>query len=270
MKKTSIFEYKNYKQYILDWMERAPMQGRGQRKLLAEAIGCQTPFITHVLAGDYHFSPEQAEACARYLELNDADTEFFILLVLKQRASTKGLENFYAKQISKQCEQNAILKKRTNIKESMTVEDQMIYYSSWHYCAIHMALLIPELQQIQNLTKYFNLPTARILSVLQFLEEHQLVEKRGPLFKVKKNMLHLESDSPFLTQHHSHWRLKAIDSIQSGSLERLHYSGVMSLSEADYEWVREKLALLLEEVVERLGPSKDEKLAAFCFDLFPL
>jgi len=181
---------------LIGWSE-LPCREEVSRKLLAEAIGCQTPFITHVLAGDYHFSPEQAEACARYLELNEADTEFFILLVLRQRAGTKGLENFFAKQISKQCEQQAILKKRVNIKESMSVEDQMIYYSSWHYSAVHMALMIPNLQNVQALTKYFNLPITRILSVLQFLEEHQLVEKKGALFKVKKSMIHLEKDSPF-------------------------------------------------------------------------
>lgn len=268
MKKTSIFEYKNYKQYILDWMDKTPMQGRGQRKLLAEAIGCQTPFITHVLSGDYHFSPEQAEACARYLELNESELEFFILLVLKQRAGTKTLENFFTKQISKQCETHSILKKRLNIKETMQLEDQMTYYSSWHYAAIHTALLIPELQNVNALTRYFNLPTARIISVLQFLTEHHLIEQRGQIYKVKKTGLHLEKDSPIITQHHTQWRLKAIESIQTGRPDNLHYSGVMSLSKDDYEWVRERLALLLEEVIERLGPSKDEKLANLSFDLF--
>jgi uncharacterized protein (TIGR02147 family) len=270
MKKLSIFEYKDYKKFILDWMDNTPNQGRGQRKLLAEAIGCQTPFITHVLSGDYHLSLEQADACARYLELNELDTEYFILLIQRQRAGTKSLEFFFTKQIAKLIEQNTILKNRVKIKDSMNIEDQMTYYSSWHYPSIHMALLIPELQNIQALTKYFNLPSARIIAVLKFLEEHQLIEKKNGIFRVKKNMLHLELHSPFLTQHHSLWRQKAIDSIQSGKLENLHYSGVMSLSKDDYDWVREKLSTLLEEVVVRIGTSKDEKLASLCFDLFQI
>jgi uncharacterized protein (TIGR02147 family) len=270
MKKSTIFEYKNYKQFILDWMDKTPQQGRGQRKLLAEAIGCQTPFITHVLSGDYHFSAEQAEACARYIELSEIETEFFILLVLKQRAGTKSLENFFSKQISKHCEQHAVLKKRLNIEESMSIENQMVYYSSWHYAAFHMALLIPELQTVDNLAKYFNIPVARILSVLQFLSEHGLIEKKGHHYKVKKSVLHLEKDSPFLIQHHSLWRMKAIETIQGTRAENLHYSGIMSVSADDYEWVREKLARLLEEVVDRLKDSKDEKLASICFDLFQI
>ena len=268
MKKASVYEYKSYKQFILDWIEATPNAGRGQRKLIAEAIGCQNPFITHVLAGDYHFSPEQAEACARYLGLNEADTEFFILLVLKERSGTKTLENFFAKQISSRCEQHAVLKKRLNIKESMPLEDQMIYYSSWHYATIHMALMIPELQNINSLVRYLNLPPARVSSILQFLIDHQLIEQKGQYYKIKKSILHLEKDSPILTQHHTHWRLRAIEAIQTAKLDNLHYSGVMSLSKDDYEWVREKLARLLEDVVVRLGPSKDEKLAALSFDLF--
>jgi uncharacterized protein (TIGR02147 family) len=268
MKKTSIYEYKSYKQFILDWIEKTPNSGRGQRKLIAEAIGCQNPFITHVLSGDYHFSAEQAEACARYMGLNDVDSEFFILLVLKERSGTKTLENLFGKQISQRCEQHSVLKKRLNIKDTMNLEDQMIYYSSWHYAAIHMALMIPEFQNVGSLSRYFNLPPSRILSVLSFLVENHLAEQRGNQYKIKKSVLHLEKDSPILTQHHSHWRLRAIEAIQTSKPDNLHYSGIMSLSRDDYEWVREKLALLLEEVVDRLGPSKDEKLATLCFDFF--
>lgn len=270
MKKSSIYEYKSYKQFILDWIEKTPGQGRGQRKLIAEAIGCQNPFITHVLSGDYHFSAEQAEATARYMGLNELDAEFFILLVLKERSGTKSLENLFGKQISQRCQQHSVLKKRLNIKETMLLEDQMIYYSSWHYAAIHMALMIPELQNVGSLTRYFNLPPTRILSVLQFLANHNLIEQKGANYKIKKSVLHLEKDSPILTQHHSHWRLKAIEAIQTPKLDNLHYSGVMSISRDDYEWVREKLALMLEEVIERLAPSKDEKLATLCFDLFQI
>jgi uncharacterized protein (TIGR02147 family) len=268
MKKSSIYEYKSYKQFILDWMSATPNEGRGQRKLIAEAIGCQNPFITHVLSGDYHFSAEQAEASARYMGLSEADTEFFILLVLKQRSGTKTLENLFAKQISNRCEQHAVLKKRLNIKDTMPLEDQMIYYSSWHYAAIHMALMIPELQNSTAISKYFNLPPSRIMSVLQFLLDNNLIEQKGSSYKIKKSVLHLEKDSPILTQHHSHWRMRAIESVQTKRPDDLHYSGIMSLSHDDYEWVRERLAQLLEEVVVRLGPSKDEKLAALCFDLF--
>lgn len=130
MGKLSIYEFKDYKTYLRQWIERTPNNGRGQRKLMAEAIGCQTPFITHVLSGDYHLSLEQAEACARWLGFNDSEGEFFVLLVMRQRAGTRGLEAMASRQISKRREAETVLKKRLNIRDEMTLEDQLVYYLS--------------------------------------------------------------------------------------------------------------------------------------------
>lgn len=270
MEKLSIYEFQDYKKFLLQWMDRAPNQGRGQRKQLADAIKCQTPFITHVLGGDYHFSLEQAEACARWLGLNDAETEFFILLVIRQRAGTKGLENLAAKQLSQRRAAETVLKKRLNIKEQMSPQDQLIYYSQWYYAAIHMACLIPRLQTLEAMEKYFQLPLPQIVSVLEFLTEHKLIEEHRSRYRVLKPVLHLEKESPLMTQHHTQWRLKGIDAFMRKNNADLFYSGVISLSRDDHEWLREKLSQLLEEAIERVKGSKDEVLACLNMDWFEI
>lgn len=270
MERLSIYEYKDYKRYLLDWMARTPGQGRGQRKLLADAVGCQTPFITHVLSGDYNFSPEQAEACSRFMGLNDADAEFFVLLVMKQRAGTKGLENLVSRQLSARRTNEVVLKKRLNIKEEMDLESQLTYYSSWHYSVIHMACQVPHLQNIEALKNHFGLTLNQIMDALEFLTEHKLIEKTKTGYKVLRPVLHLGKDSPLLAQHHSQWRLRAIDSYQKRNPGDLSYSGVASISREDYEWVRERFSRLLEEIVARVKDSKDEMLTGICFDLFQL
>lgn len=270
MDKISVYEYKDYKQFILDWMSQAPQQGRGMRKALAEAIGCQMAFITHVLSGDYHLSLEQSEACTRWIGLDDGESEFFLLLVQFERAGTKGLKNLIRRQLSVRREQQAVLKKRVNITETVSLEDQMIYYSSWHYAAIHMAVLNPSINTVEGLQKYFQLPATRLLQILDFLTTRGFIVKERDRFKVAKPVLHLELKSHLLPQHHSHWRLKAIDAIASRGHENLHYSGVISLSQDDYEWVREKLSQLLKEIVDRLANSPDERLACLNFDWFQI
>lgn len=270
MERLSIYEYIDYKRYLRDWIKRMPNNGRGQRKQLADAIGCQTPFITHVLSGTYHFSLEQAEAGARWLGLNDEGTEFFLLLVIKQRSATRGLETLVARQISRRRETEVVLKKRLDIKEEMSVEDQLIYYSNWHYCVVHMACQIPQLQNVEALKNNLGLTLNQTLSALEFLTENRLIEKTRSGYKVLRPILHLGKDSPLLAQHHTQWRLKAIDSYQKKSSSDLSYSGVASLSREDYEWVRERLSRLLEEVVNRVKGSQDEMLAGICFDLFQI
>lgn len=266
----SIYEYKDYKKFIIDWIAQAPQNGRGMRKLMAEAIGCQTAFITHVLSGDYHLSLEQAEAAARWMELCTADAEFLLLLLMHQRAGTKSLETLLKRQISERREQQTVLKKRVDIKESLSLEDQMTYYGSWHFAAIHIALLNPDLRTIENLQKYFQLPTTKIMATLEFLIERNLVKAEKGVFRVQQTTLHLEHNSPLMTQHHTNWRLKAIESIGTKNIENLHYSGVISLSAEDFEWIREKLSQLLKDIIDKLKDSPDEQLACLNFDWFQL
>ena len=266
----SVFEYSYYKKFILDWIESIPNGGRGLRKSLADAMGCQTPFITHVLSGDYQFSPEQIESCARWMELADRESEFLMLLVLKQRAGTKKLSEFFSRQISLRREQESILQERLKIDSTLTLEDQYVYYSTWLYAAIHMALLIPQLRTFQSLQDYFHIPAEQLKKVLDFLVDHQLVKVTKNEYQVLKPVLHLGKRSTLLTQHHMQWRVRSMEEFAKNKTESLHYSGVMSLSKEDYEWVREKMSHLLSDVVQRLKNSPDEKLAALNMDWFEL
>ncbi len=118
----SVFDYKNYKLFIIDWIDKHSDQKKGLRKSLAEAIGCQTPYITHVLTGEYHFSPEQAEACARWLGLSINESEYFFLLVLRQRAGTQSLIKMLERQIEEKLTEENGLKKRLKIREGLTPE----------------------------------------------------------------------------------------------------------------------------------------------------
>lgn len=266
----SIYDYQDYKKYIKDWINLGPNNGRGQRIKLAQAIGCQTPFITHVLTGEYNFGPEQAEACARWIGLSDDDTEFFVLMVLKQRSGSRQAESFFERQLIKRRNEENVLKKRLRIKEGLSPEDQLQYYSQWQYAAIHMAVLNPKLQSIEALQAYFQLPRAQVFSILEFLAEVKLIEIKSGSIKVISPVIHLEKSSALLVFHHTNLRLKAIEAIKQKNMNNLHYSSVVSLSEADYEWARSKIALLLQELADKIKDSEDEALAVLNFDLFKI
>lgn len=268
MEKLSVYEFNDYKKYLTQWIDRAPNQGRGLRKKLAEAVNCQTPFVTHVLSGKYHFSLEQAEACARWIGLNDSETEFFLLLVIRQRAGTRGLEQFAAGQISERREAATVLKKRLNIKGKMNQMEQMTYYSSWQYAAVHIACMIPQLQTVQALQTYFGFPLRHISAILEFLSALGLITSENGRLKVLKPSLFLDNQSPLLGQYHSQWRLKGMEAFQRHQRSNLFFTSVISLSQSDFEWFRERLSGLLEDLVARVNKSSDEKLACVNIDWF--
>jgi uncharacterized protein (TIGR02147 family) len=268
----SIYSHTNYKQIVLEWMEHPANKKSSTRKKLAEAMNCQTPFISHVLSGDYHFSLEQTEACAHWMNLSESETNYFMYLVMWARAGTSSLKNHLFQQIKKMREEETVLKKKLKIEDILSPEAQLVYYSSWHYAAIHMALLIPELQTIDALTMHFKLSNKRILQLIDFLIKIGLVRESRGLLKVVKPMIHLEKSSPLLLQHHSQWRLKAIDELQSLSTgsTALNYSGAIALSNDDYSWIKLRLSELLKEISERIKNSKDETVVCLNFDCFEI
>jgi uncharacterized protein (TIGR02147 family) len=264
----SIYDYDDYKKFIVDWIELGANKGRGLRIQLAKALSCQTPYVTHVLSGDYHFSPEQGTACAEWMGINEIDTEYLLLLILKQRSATRQSAGVFSKQIEKRKSQENLLKKRLKIKEGLTADNQMQYYSHWMYAAIHMAIMNPKMQTLDAIEKYFQLPRNKIISVIEFLVESELVEFKDQKFKVKSPMIHLEKSSPLLAIHHANWRLRTIDVVKDKDNSNLHYTGVISLSNTDYEWVRSQISLVLEKVADRIKESDDEKIALLAFDWF--
>jgi len=265
-----IYEYLDYKRYLNDLISSQPKGGRGLRKGLAEAIRCQVAYVSHVLAGSYHFSIEQAEAASRFFDLNVDDAEFFVLLVSENRAGTHELKAFFKKMLKQRSEKHSLLKTRVKIKETLGREDQSVYYSHAHYAAIHMALTVPRLRSKSALEKQFKLSSKKVQEVLEFLTSHGLAKREGIQYLPGANALHLESDSPLIPRHHSNWRLAAIQSLEDPHPGDLHYSGVVTCSEKDLPRVREKLSRCLADCIEIIQASPEEQVAALSFDWWKL
>ena len=79
--KTSIYEYSDYKSFVIDLIDKSEGKVRGRRRAIAKHIGCHVSHITLVLKGNGHFSLEQAESIARFFGLNEQETDFLFLLI---------------------------------------------------------------------------------------------------------------------------------------------------------------------------------------------
>lgn len=266
--KASIFEYKSYKKYLNDLVDHSPQGGRGIKKALAEAIHCQNPFVTRVLNGDYDFSQEQAAASAKYFGLSKSETEFLLLLLNENRAGTDALRNLYLDQIRNKIDQHSLLKSRLKIKATLDREAQATYYSHWKYAAIHMLATIPEFRTRESISKRIGLSLPVVSKVLDFLCSKGLLQKNKNEYIPDTTLLHLERNSPFLPQHHTQWRMKAIDVLDREIHDDLHYSLAFSCSKKDLPRLRERLTKSLEDCSDIIKCSPEETLAVLCFDLF--
>lgn len=264
-KKAVVFEYRDYKQFLKDLSDLKP---RGFKSALAQAASCQLAYVTHVLGGAAHFSLEQAEGISRFLGHTKLEQRYFLTLVEFARAGTPQLRHALAEFLQDYREKFFSLKERVNIKQSLSSEDQLIYYSSWVYAAVHVMTSIPALQSREALASALVLPLAKVNEVCDFLIQTKLIGEDGKRLTMTSRQIHLGKDSPLISQHHSNWRIQAIRSLDLGKMNDIHYSSVFTLSEEGAERVRAILTQAIADSVQIIKGAKEEQTRAMTIDFF--
>lgn len=268
-KKSFLFEYQDYKEYIKDRIE-AETQNRGLKLRMAEHVRCQPSYLSQVLHAKSDFTLEQASRLNTFLHHSPQEARFFILLVEWARAGTEDLKDIFLSQIKETQKARFNLKKRLPQTEDIPESAQHKYYSVWFYSAIHVALSVPGLQSPKKLAQAFHLPLSLTTEAIHFLEEIGLVESYRGGFRVTKKKIHLGSESDFIRRHHINWRSQALQSVERGLPEDLHYSSVLAIAEADSQKIKDILIQAIENTRKVVAPSKEEKVYAISLDFFRL
>lgn len=263
-----IYEYDDYKKYLLDRLEASPGKGRGLRRQMAEYMNCQVAYVSHVLAADRHFSLEQGEALSRFFALRADETEYFLLLIEFCRAGTPGLKKFFQQQIQNKRVAFRDLKKRIKYERQILPEDQITYYSSWHYQAVRMLLTIPEYRKAPEIARKLGISVERALEILSFFVAKGLAKEDSGGYKTTETKIHLGRDSGLLNKMHSNWRVHTLQKLDCISEDDLHYSAAVTLSKSDYDKVREILTNALVNTHKVIHPSKEERLCVLAMDFY--
>lgn len=265
----SVFEENSYKSYLKKILTSFG-ESRGLRSQMAKFLGCQTGYVSQVLNAHVHFSLEHAYLITKFLKLGPEESEFFILLVSKEKAGSKGLEEHYTTRINEIREKRSQIKERIKVKGAMSKEARITYYSQWYYAAIHVAVTVKNLRTKDNIAKRLNLDGDLVSETLDFLESHDLVINEGGVYLPGNGRIHLEKKSPLVIKHHTNWRIEAIKSLEKVNDKNLHYSGVISLSVKDGEKIKEMMLKMIEDMEVILKPSPEEEIFSISMDFFKL
>jgi len=265
----SVYDFMDYREYLKSAL---PVSGaaRGARNRLAEALRCQKGFISQVLSGRAHFSLEHGVRICQFLKHDSSEEEFFLLLLHLGRAGSKNLEQFYIKRIQTIIENRKQIKERVRGKSDLSEAEQMTYYSSWHFTAVHMCLMIAELRTKSAMSAFLGISMDAIGRVLDFFLSSGLAKQAGDQFMVGPARIHLPADSPLVSKHHANWRMRAIESLDRQRSGDLHYSLVMSLSETAAETIRALLLSTIQNAEPILKEAADETVYVMNMDLFSL
>jgi uncharacterized protein (TIGR02147 family) len=269
MTKPQVYEYTNYKKYLDAVWKHHPQRGRGEKSRIAEFLRCHLTYVSQVMNGQNDFSIEQAEALNRYLRHTPDEGDYFLTLVMFARASTQELKVYFQKKIQKMNDERLVLKNRLEFKQSLSGDDEAVYFSAWYYAAIHLLLAIPKFQNHQVLSDYLSIPLVKVSQVIGFLTSAGLVtQAKSGQYERGVSSVHLGNDSALISKHHVNWRLQLLQALEREQPDELHYSSAVTIARSDLPKVRSILVAAIEQVREVVKDSKDESLFCYCLDLF--
>lgn len=268
LRMATLQDFTDYRKYLKQALETRAKTTRGVRSRFAEALACRPGFITQVLDGSMNLSPDHASLANHFFGHTDIESEYFLLLVLKDRAGTKELRQQLDRQIEQLRAKHRDLQSRLKVAPKIKPEEESLFYSSWHYLAIMALITIPGFQTKERIAERLGLGAKRTSEALEHLLSAQLVKLKSGKYSPGTARTHLSKDSPLASKHHQNWRLQAMQSIERGDSEDFHYSSVITISEEDRNVLKTMLVAMVEDAAKVIAPSKEEKLCSFSIDFF--
>lgn len=272
IKKPNVFQYEDYKKFLTSILKEN-RHLRGLQKVLSDAANCQASYLSQVLkkGSKVQLTPDQAFGISNNIFLNSKERDYFLLLVDYQRASSSAYKNSILSKINilkKTSGEIAQILSRPKVESH---EDLAVFYSSWIYAYVHIAISIKEYQNVENLSRKMNFSIEKTLQILSKLESMGLAIFESGLWKHSGRQLHLPAESAYICNHHNNWRQQALLDVQEQrNSESIHFSGIYSISKADYQRLQNLITEELKNINKIALNSGTEELIVFCCDFFSL
>jgi uncharacterized protein (TIGR02147 family) len=263
----NIFGSIDYKQVLRGIIDEHRLE-YGYKTRLAAAAGCQKSFLSQVVNSHVHFTVDHAAALASFWHLNPAESEYFVDLVQLARAGNESLRRLLKRKLERQKREQEDLGRKLRQPDLESRDASSLYYSSWHFAAIHILLTIPEYRVVAAIARRLNLSEELVSHSLEGLKDCGLAKRAGKQWLPARTSIHLSKESAFYPTNLSNWRGRAVMQSLSRHHENIHYSGVHSLSLADFEKLRQLTFAFIESSRKVIDPSREEELYCLNCDLF--
>jgi hypothetical protein len=204
---------------------------------------------------------------AEFWKLSDDETEYFLELVNLARASHPALLRRSRERLER-LSRSAETERKESGATSRAVAESGVYYSSWHWSAVHILVSIPRYATVDAIAQALGLERGLVQHTLSGLGAQGLVEQHDGKWRCLPTHLHLPADSPFSAMNHANWRSRAVLDAQLPGARGLHYTGVQSHSRAALQSVRARLLETIEDTRRTFSSSPEETLSCVTVDFF--
>lgn len=245
-------------------------EARGQLSRAAEFLNCQRSYLSRVIAEELQLTPDHALQLTLFWKFSVDERDYFLALVDHERAATPELRAFNQSKILDLRKKNTSIESRTPRKVMEVGAEQVAYFSSWTWSAIHFLTSVPELQTPRALAERLGLREEIVLDQLHALARRNLVEEKRGRWIYKSGEFHAPKDSPLVLLHHQNWRTRAMLDAQSFDNGSLHYTNVQTMSREDAEKIKALMLDFISESNRIAGPSEPEDGVVVLCDFFRL
>ncbi|MBC7754890.1 MAG: TIGR02147 family protein [Moraxellaceae bacterium] len=267
MNHPNIFEYKSYRQYIKDCLELKGLKS-GLKKRASEFLSVHTTFISQVTLGKADFSLDQSEKINQFLKHTDEEGEYFLELVIFERASDPKLRERYELKINNKIAEQTQISKRLIKRTEISDDDQDKFYTSYIYGLLHVLSSIPAFQTREKLIHEVGYSPKVVHQAIDFLLKIGILKQSNEKIICGEQHVHLTNESKNIWKHHANWRLATLSQFNFREKSDLHYSLVFSCSEKDVVRMKEDLLIHLKNMNERISKSKEEVACVYNFDFY--
>ncbi len=265
----TLWEFTQYRAYILFKVDAEGVRS-GSRKALAAALQVHTTYVSQVLKEKADFSLEQGEAINTFFNHTEEEGDYFLLLLMKDRAGSTKLRKRFEIKIQKMRDERLNISKRLNADNAISEKDRERFYSSALYGAAHVLCSLPHYQNVPALAEALSLPRNKTAEVVEFLIRIGVLKTARDRLVPGPRHVHLGNDSEMILKHHINWRMHSISNLQFLDKEDLHYSACLSVSNAGAFQIKENILESLKKTVAIVGEAQAETGYVLNFDFYKL
>ncbi len=259
----SIFDHESHQVYL-----KMRLTAHGLKTRFAGALRLAPSYVSQILGNQHSLSLEQADKANEFLRHSPEESEFFFLLVSKDRAGTSRLRKHFEEKIREHKKKRLQVTERLGRKSVIDESVNGTYYASWIYSAAHIACAIDGLNDSETIAGRLGIEKSAVNQVLSFLENNGFLVKKPEGYEITQTWIRLEKPSPHLIKHHSNWRLKAIQNLDRESENDLHYSGLYAIDFKTSIRLKNLILEFLKNQMPAIESAPSQDLYVWNIDLF--
>ena len=196
------------------------------------------------------------------------ETDWFLDLVNFARAETEPLKRKIRERLKEMRARRENLAEKFKKPRITASEKESLYYSSWHWSALHIITSIPAYRKVEAISERLNFSKDFVRECLKKLEMMGLVKSVGSEWRVISGGLYIPRESFLSANHHSNWRGRAGLDARRIPNDSIHYTDVVSHSFNDFEKIKDLLLAVIDQTRKIVKPSKEEEGSCLCIDFF--